>query len=257
MEDFGKIKEITLEEAKKILSKDIAYLTMNDGEIIIVNGLDHMKFDQKEKEYEDWMEEQTKSKFNTNIIENGLLKIPEDNEEYKRNTNLLNTKKLYKTKNIQNNFNQDYYQTSIPQQRNNNNFSLDKNQQYQNGINSNNSNHLFYKSNEVNNRINNRINNRKNNRINNISIQNGRNNINSQRINIPQKRYFINSSYNQNNNNNSFRYRKEPRNVSYEPLFKPYTPIIKRLHIQTGNNERKREYDKYICYNNHIYFERK
>ena len=48
--DFGQIKEITLEEAQKILSKDIAYITMKDGEVLVVNGLDHDKFDKREKE---------------------------------------------------------------------------------------------------------------------------------------------------------------------------------------------------------------
>ena len=246
MEDFGKIKEISLEEAKKILPKDIAYLTMNDGEIIIVNGLDHMKFDQREKDYEDWMEKQTKSKFSTNINENGLLKIPENSEEYEKNSNHLNKQsKLYEEKNIQNNCNQNYDQNSIPQQKNNNDCSSVKNQQYQNGINSNNNNYLLYKSNGM------------NNRINNINFQNGSNNMNSQMMNIPQKNYFINSNYNPNNNNNYVRYKPVPRNMSYERLFKPYTPLIKRLHIQTWNIERKIENDKYISYNNHTYFERK
>ena len=93
MEDFEKIKEITLEEAKQILPKNIAYMTMNDGEVIIVNGLDHDKFDKKEKDYESWMEEQSKvSKMNTGTknFENSLHRIQEDTEENERNSNLIN-----------------------------------------------------------------------------------------------------------------------------------------------------------------------
>jgi CCR4-NOT transcription complex subunit 7/8 len=93
MEDFEKIKEITLEEAQKILPKNIAYMTMNDGEVIIVNGLDHDKFDKKEKDYESWIEEQSKmSKMNTGNknFENSLHRIQEDTEENERNSNLIN-----------------------------------------------------------------------------------------------------------------------------------------------------------------------
>ena len=60
MEDFEKIKEVTLEEAQKILPKNIAYMTMKNGEIIIVNGLDHDKFDKRERDFEEWTEEQSK-----------------------------------------------------------------------------------------------------------------------------------------------------------------------------------------------------
>ena len=100
MEDFEKIKEITLEEAEKILPEQIAYLTMKDGEIIIVNGLDHKKFDKKEKEYEDWIEEQSKSKFGINNFEHKLMKIMEDTEENERSINLINRgQNIYKNKN--------------------------------------------------------------------------------------------------------------------------------------------------------------
>ena len=54
--DFEKIKEISLKEAQEILPNNIAYLTMKDGEVIVVNGLDHEKFDKREKEYDEWVE---------------------------------------------------------------------------------------------------------------------------------------------------------------------------------------------------------
>ena len=118
MEDFEKIKEITFEEAKQILPKNIAYLTMNDGEIIIVNGLDHKKFDQKEKDYESWMEEQTRlskmSKMNmvpgVKNIENPLHRIIEDAEENERNSFLLNERNI-----------------NLLKERNNNNLNKQKN----------------------------------------------------------------------------------------------------------------------------------
>ena len=60
MEDFEQIKEISLKDAKKILPQNIAYLTLKTGEVIIVNGLDHDKFDKKEKDYEDFIEDQSR-----------------------------------------------------------------------------------------------------------------------------------------------------------------------------------------------------
>ena len=118
MEDFEKIKEITFEEAQQILPKNIAYLTMNDGEIVIVNGLDHHKFDQKEKDYESWMEEQTRlskmSKMNmvpgVKAIENPLHKILEEREENERNSLLLNERN-----------------NNLLKERNNNNLNKQKN----------------------------------------------------------------------------------------------------------------------------------
>ena len=85
--DFGQIKEITLEEAQKILSKDIAYITMKDGEVLVVNGLEHDKFDKREKEGDN---------FNINIINNNMEEqnkiniIKEDLEENERNSKLYN-----------------------------------------------------------------------------------------------------------------------------------------------------------------------
>ena len=78
------IKEITLEEAEKILSKDIAYITMKDGEVIIVNGLDHDKFNKKLKEYES----------NNYTEEQNLQLIKEDTEENERNSKLYNQQNI-------------------------------------------------------------------------------------------------------------------------------------------------------------------
>ena len=92
--DFEKIKEISLEEAKKILSKDIAYITMKDGEVLVVNGLDHNKFDKKEKENENLIEEQDKMNVDSN-----LHLIQEDAEENERNSKLYNQQKIQYIKN--------------------------------------------------------------------------------------------------------------------------------------------------------------
>ena len=95
--DFGQIKEITLEEAKKILSKDIAYITMKDGEVLVVNGLDHDKFDKREKEGDNF-----NININNNMEEqNKINVIKEDLEENERNSKLYNQNQ----KNIQ--FNND------------------------------------------------------------------------------------------------------------------------------------------------------
>ena len=102
MEDFEKIKEITFEEAEKILPEQIAYLTMKDGEVVIVNGLDHKKFDKKEKEYEDWVEEQSKSKTGINNFEPKLMKIMEDTEENERSSYLINKEQNLYGNNIYN-----------------------------------------------------------------------------------------------------------------------------------------------------------
>jgi len=91
--DFGQIKEITLAEAQKILSKDIAYITMKDGEVLVVNGLDHDKFDKREKENDDYnLNINTNNNFNNNFIEeqNKINTIHEDLEENERNSKLYN-----------------------------------------------------------------------------------------------------------------------------------------------------------------------
>ena len=118
MEDFEKIKEISLKEAQEILPKNIAYLTMNDGEVIIVNGLDHNKFDKREKEYEDWVEDQSRTRTDLKNFNTPLMKIQEDTEENERNSNLINQEKNYKNNNIQMNLEQKYYQDEIPMTQN-------------------------------------------------------------------------------------------------------------------------------------------
>ena len=200
MEDFEKIKEITLEEAQQILPQNIAYLTMNDGEVIIVNGLDHDKFDKKEKDYESWMEEQSKiSKMNTGVknYENTLHRIQEDTEENERNSNLVN----------ENNINFLKGRNDL-KEGNNNIFNKD------------NTNNLLKESN---NRINNLGPNNLNARENNV-----RENI---EINLNQKYYQDNKNANispnsQNNNNyafpktnlNSYTYQKQQRNQQFQKM---------------------------------------
>ena len=91
--DFGQIKEITLAEAQKILSKDIAYITMKDGEVLVVNGLDHDKFDKREKENDNYnLNINTNNNTNNNFIEeqNKINTIHEDLEENERNSKLYN-----------------------------------------------------------------------------------------------------------------------------------------------------------------------
>ena len=86
-------------------------MTMDDGEIIIVNGLDHNKYDQREKEYESFVEEQSKFKSGTKNLESDLQKIQEDTEENERNSNLLNPlNNLNNYNKIKKNLNQKYYQ---------------------------------------------------------------------------------------------------------------------------------------------------
>ena len=107
------IKEITLEEAEKILSKDIAYITMKDGEVIIVNGLDHDKFNKKLKEYES----------NNYTEEQNLQLIKEDTEENERNS------KLYNQQNISYN-NKEQIKCSCRKIRENNKFPRFNNSSY-------------------------------------------------------------------------------------------------------------------------------
>ena len=47
MKHYKKVNSISLNEAKNLLSKDLAYLTLKNGEILVVNGLDNEKLDKK------------------------------------------------------------------------------------------------------------------------------------------------------------------------------------------------------------------
>ena len=88
MEDFEQIKDITLDEARKLLPENIAYITMKDGEVIVINGLDHQKFDKKEK--------LNTNKNTNNNINNNLHLIKESTEENERNSKLSNNSLNYK-----------------------------------------------------------------------------------------------------------------------------------------------------------------
>ena len=253
MEDFEKIKEITLEEAEKILPEQIAYLTMKDGEVIIVNGLDHKKFDKKEKEYEDWIEEQSKSKNTTYNFEPKLMKIMEDTEENERNRNLMNKEQnLYKNDIYNNNFkNQINIKIKNKQEqilrrkiytfKENNYHNYEKVQNPNLISNLNNINYSLY----------NNIKNPKNN-DNRFLLQN--NYRNDEMIDIDMQRDFYDSRNIQ--NQNYFQYRPNP-NQSYfrYKTIKPKTPLIRGGNYYIRDNFQKKGITKYIRYNNHSYVE--
>ena len=96
MEDFQHIKKISLEQAKKIPPENIAYLTLKNGEIIVVNGLNYEIFEEKQKEYNNYInyiEEQNKNNLGNNFnnnFNNNLYLIQEDTEENERNSKLYN-----------------------------------------------------------------------------------------------------------------------------------------------------------------------
>ena len=239
MEDFEKIKEISSKEAKKILPENIAYMTMDDGEIIIVNGLDHNKYDQREKEYESFVEEQSKFKSATKNLESDLQKIQEDTEENERNSNLLNPlNNLNNYNKIKKDLNQKYYQ-EVSDNINNMEISPFLNQMdinLYNKINSSNNFNQFPI-----------INNNKSNKINNMET--------SYQIKFNQYPYIGNNNYPYYNNLNQ---------VQYLNTFPPQRLMIQdnRSNFPMPLNQSQyyyreglREYDKYIRYNNHSFVE--
>ena len=234
MEDFEKIKEISLKEAQEILPKNIAYLTMNDGEVIIVNGLDHNKFDKREKEYEDWVEDQSRTRTDLKNFNTPLMKIQEDTEENERNSNLINQEKNYKNNNIQMNLEQKYYQDEIPMTQN---FSSSRNN-YQNitPIQNQNNNIPIYNMNQR--------------KV--YSFPAGINSGNIQRMNIPEEDNYIRVMENE----NYVRFRPNI-NQKYEVnnSFNPNIPLKRGIHTQIRDNTNKTGVNKYIRYNNHSFVE--
>lgn len=234
MEDFEKIKEISLKEAQEILPKNIAYLTMNDGEVIIVNGLDHNKFDKREKEYEDWVEDQSRTRTDLKNFNTPLMKIQEDTEENERNSNLINQEKNYKNNNIQMNLEQKYYQDEIPMTQN---FSSSRNN-YQNiRPNQNQNNNIpIYNMNQR--------------KV--YSFPAGINTGNIQRMNIPEEDNYIRVMENE----NYVRFRPNI-NQRYEVnnSFNPNIPLKRAIHTQIRDNTNKTGVNKYIRYNNHSFVE--
>ena len=231
MEDFEKIREVTLEEAQKILPKNIAYLTMKDGEVIVVNGLDHDKFDKKEKEYEEWTEEQYKLNTPIKNFDTKLMKIQEDAPENERDSNLLNKEgNLRNQNNIQINLNKKCYEPfkNNPLFMNNNNripYQIKDNQ-----ININhslNKHHFDYRRN-----------------INQFPLCN--NYRNTPIIKDPREDYFINLDPNQ-----VSQYRANPSYITYDK-FKPKTIDNDN---QAKNNMQKKGINKYVRYSNHNYVE--
>lgn len=252
MEDFEKIKEITLEEAEKILPEQIAYLTMKDGEVVIVNGLDHKKFDKKEKEYEDWVEEQSKSKTGINNFEPKLMKIMEDTEENERSSNLINKEQnLYRINiydnNIKNqvNIKEKNNQEQIPKRKvltyYQDNYNNYENFGIPNSIpNNNNINYSLY----------NNINDQRNN-YNRFPLEN---NYRHDQMMDEIPRGYYHSRIIQ--NKNYFQNRPDP-NYSYLRNIKirPYSSLSKDGNYLIRDDCQKKGIIKYIRYNNHSYVE--
>ena len=120
MEHYKKVNSISLNEAKNLLSKDLAYLTLKNGEIVVVDRLDNSKFDKKKGKYENWGQSQNMSMHNISNISNEKRipyipkKIIKENRNVNmRNDNRLNMKnKFYDKDNIRlinNNSNMNYH----------------------------------------------------------------------------------------------------------------------------------------------------
>ena len=96
MERKERMKVLNSEELKKIDPKNIAYLTLIGGEVIVVNGLNHSEYNKKEKEY---LKHSLKNK-NKNVkktivmTSSNLKKIQESSEENERNINRENNEEL-------------------------------------------------------------------------------------------------------------------------------------------------------------------
>ena len=138
MEDFEKVKLISLKDVKKVLPNDIAYLTLKTGEVIIVNGLNHEKFNKKEREYEEWSESQSQYKLKNSLNKNEtpLQNIREDTEENERNSNLVNNE-------------QELNNNKINFQKTNLELNANQNKRFQKN---NNLNNRAYEMNRINNR---------------------------------------------------------------------------------------------------------
>jgi len=248
MEDFEKIKEISSEEAKNILPENIAYMSMDDGEIIIVNGLDHDKYDQKEKEYESFIEDQSKFKSGAKNLESDLQKIQEDTEENERNSNLLNPmNNLNNYNKIKMNLNQKYCQ-EVSDNINNIEISPFPNQMDINSFNN------FIQSPIIDNHRSNNINNMETSPFPDQIDNNLYNKINNQMI-INQSPYIVNNNFPHINNLNQVQYlnRFPPQRLMMQVNRSNYPMPFNQN--QYYYREGLREYDKYIRYNNHSFVE--
>ena len=234
MEDFEKIKEISLEEAEKILPENIAYLTMKDGEVIIVNGLDHKQFDKKEKEYEDWIEEQSKSKIGANNFEPKLMKILEDTEENELNSNLMNKEQnLYKN---------NIYNNNIKNQTNINIKNGQQQIQKRKVYSFNENNYKNYENVENSNSIPNLNNN-------NFPFKN---NYRKEQIMDMEREYYDSRTM---QNQNYFQYRSNPNTYYGYTKIKPNTHLSKDNNFLLKDKFQQKGIIKYIRYNNHSYVE--
>ena len=235
--DFEKIKEISLKEAKEILPNNIAYLTMNDGQVIIVNGLDHKKFEKREKEYDEWIEEQSRTRTGLKNFDMPLMKIQEDTEENERNSNLINQgKNLYKNNNIQVNLEQKYYQEPIPMREN---YQIQKNN-FQNirPMQNPNNNFLPYNNNGNQRKI--------------YSFPVDRNNGNMNMMNMPEEDNYIRVT----ENDSYLRFRPNINSgYTANRLFRPNIPLTQGSCNQRRDIMNKNGINKYVRYNNHSYVE--
>lgn len=130
MEKYEKINSISLNEAKNLLSKDLAYLTLKNGEIVAVKGVDNSKFDKKKRGYENWNQSQNIAIHNISNISNER-KFPYEPKKIikeKKNMNVRNSKQLnLKNKlNVKNNIK---YQNN---NQNNNYYNYTKNKSQMN-----------------------------------------------------------------------------------------------------------------------------
>ena len=235
--DFEKIKEISLKEAQEILPNNIAYLTMNDGQVIIVNGLDHEKFDKREKEYDEWIKEQSRTQTGLKNLDMPLMKIQEDTEENERNSNLINQgKNLYKNNNIQVNLEKKYYQEPIPMREN---YQIPKNN-FQNirPMQNPNNNFLPYNNNGYQRKI--------------YSFPVDVNNGNMNNMNMPEENNYIRVM----ENDSYLRFRPNI-NSGYiaNRTLRPNIPLTQGSYYQRRDNMNKNGVNKYVRYNNHSYVE--
>ena len=234
MEYFEKIKEISRKEAKDIPPENVAYITTKDGEILIVNGLDHNKYDQREKEYESYMEEMSKPTISINNIETPLQKIQEDTEENERNSILFNQRQNFIKINNNNT------KLALPVYNQNNLNNKQKSPfQYQINYNSfnktNDNNQYKYQYVPINKNIYKYYSN--SNQINYTNQLSPQIKYNKSQIN--KENYFINSNFNKN------KYSQMSWSHS------KYSPDLKAYSIERN----KRRLDKNARYNNHSFVE--
>ena len=96
MEHYKKINSISLNEAKNLLSKDLAYLTLKNGDIVVVDGLDNSEFDKKKRKCENWSQSQNMSMHNISNTSNErrIPYVQKNIIKVNRNINVRNDNRL-------------------------------------------------------------------------------------------------------------------------------------------------------------------